>query len=294
MDRQLQSAAEEMIAAAERGRSVVAVLKSRCPAIYRQICQDRQRPELLALWGRAVNVDENAGKVIVHPAILKAIGELAGLPPRGQFVHAGLQHTYGYLFSLIDTPYGRKRARWLSTGWERGFDIDETLLGEQPKAGTLLANLTWFIGKIVFRGRNRQLRQLERNSAAVAPELVGYDFDSLPASRIEEQATLAKTRKRTLQLFTDLVPYPYQPADADAENELLIYSVQSGLRGPIKLVTSFPVRPATVRTLKRGAAAADKVKIRLRYNAYVPGWHGRAVLGRRFMLDLPPQNVRIE
>ena len=68
---------------------------------------DQEPSPLLALWGRSVNADENTGETIVHPAILAAIGALAGVPMRGRFVQAGLQHTYGYLFSLIDTPYGR-------------------------------------------------------------------------------------------------------------------------------------------------------------------------------------------
>src|SRR5262245_47126296 len=108
---QLRDAARAMVTAADSGRSVVAVLRKLCPPVYRQIVQERKRPEVLSLWGRSSNVDENAGKVIVHPAILRAIGELAGVPMPGRIVHAGLQHTYGYLFSLIETPYGFKRDR---------------------------------------------------------------------------------------------------------------------------------------------------------------------------------------
>src|SRR5256885_4802858 len=118
-NRQLQDAAKAMVTAAERGLPVLSVLKKLCPHIYRQIGHDSRFPGLLSLWGRSVNVDENAGQVIVHPAILQAIGELAGVPMRGRIVHAGLQHSYGYLFSLIDTPYGAKRDRWVSTELER-------------------------------------------------------------------------------------------------------------------------------------------------------------------------------
>src|SRR5262245_58785993 len=120
-DQQLQDAARAMVAAADAGKSVVPVLKKRCPHVYRQIVRDSKYPGLPALWGRCVNVDENAGKTIVHPAILEAIGIVAGVPMHGPVFHAGLQHTYGYLFSTLQTPYGLKRERWLSTHMEEGF-----------------------------------------------------------------------------------------------------------------------------------------------------------------------------
>src|SRR5437660_421137 len=147
----LPEAAGAMQMAAENGRPVVPLLKKHCPPIHRQIVADGNTPGLLSFWGRSANVDENVGETIVHPAILQAIGQLAGVPMRGRFVHAGLQHTYGYLFSLIDTPYGAKRDRWLTTDLENGFGLDPTLLGDRPRKGTLLGNLTWFIGRIVFR-----------------------------------------------------------------------------------------------------------------------------------------------
>src|SRR5262245_4006145 len=136
-DQQLQEAAIAMTAAAEKGRSVVPVLRTRCPYVYDQLRRDARFPGLFSLWGRCVNIDENTREVIVQPAILHALGDLAGVRVRGRVVHAGLQHTYGYLFSLIQTPYGFKRDRWTSTDLERGLGVDLTLLGERPAAGTL-------------------------------------------------------------------------------------------------------------------------------------------------------------
>src|SRR5262249_2770464 len=115
-----------------------------------------------------VNVDEYAGQTIVHPEILRAIGELAGVRMRSPVVHAGLQHTYGYLFSLIETPYGAKRDRWVTTDLETGFGLELSLLGEKPHDGTLLANLTWFLGRIVFRGRPASLPRLAKIGRAPA------------------------------------------------------------------------------------------------------------------------------
>jgi hypothetical protein len=134
----LVAAAHAMVAAAARGRRVVPVLRRLCPHVYQQIVEDRRDPVRLACWGRSVNFDEYADEIIVRPAIVRGIGELAGIPMRGRFVHAGLQHTYGYLFGLIDTPFGPKRNRWLTTDLEKGFAVDASLWGERPKQGTLL------------------------------------------------------------------------------------------------------------------------------------------------------------
>lgn len=286
-DQQLQDAAQAMTAAAASGRSVSAVLKKLCPEVYRQIRRDGQYPQLLAFWGRSVNVDENAGQTIVHPAILQAIGALSGVAMTGRVVHAGLQHTYGYLFSLIDTPYGTKRERWVSTEMERGFGFDLSLLGERPRAGTLLANLTWFLGRIVYRDRPKELARLARQIDAPAPALVHYDYSRLKVRRIVEKAVNAGKIAREITLLTDLVAYPSPPTDPHGETTLLVYSVQSGPLSPLKLVTAFPVRDDMVRALEAAVPARGPVAVRPRYNAYVAGLSGRTVSGQRLFADAP-------
>jgi hypothetical protein len=281
-DHQLQNAAQAMVAAAEKGKPVIPVMKKLCPHICRQIVADSKYPDLLSMWGRSVNVDENVGQIIVHPAILRATGELAGVPMRGMVVHAGLQHTYGYLFSLIETPYGAKRDRWVSTDLERGFGIDLSLLGDRPRRGTLLANLTWFLGKIVFRDQSAALSRLARNALAVAPALVNLDYAHLSACRILEKAVLSGTNRREVSLITDLVPYPHPPANPNADNVLLVYSIQNGARSTIKLITGFSVKDQVAQEIRASVDSNEKVPIRLRYNAYVPGIYGRTAPGRRF------------
>ncbi len=277
-----------MIAAAEGGRSVRRVLEERCPFVARQIARDGRHPGLLSLWGRSVNVDENVGQTIVPPAILGAVGELAGVPMRGRVVHAGLEHTYGYLFSLIDTPYGAKRDRWLAGNLERGLGIDPTLLGPRPREGTLLANLTWVLGRIVYRGRPAALRRLDREAEAPAPALVRNDYSRLAVCRVADRVTLPAKAGREVVLLTDLVPFPHPPADPEAENTLLIYSVRSGARAPLRLVSAFGVRPEVVRALKGAVPEEGLVPVRLRYNAYVAGLAGRTLPGRRVCFDLAP------
>jgi hypothetical protein len=280
----LQRAARAMIAAADSGRSVVRVLAAECPHIARQLRRDRRRRGLLALWGRSRNVDENVGAVIVHPAILAVIGRLAGVSMRGPDAPAGLQHTYGYLFSLIDTPYGAKRERWLSTDLERGFGIDESLLSDNPRAGTLLANATWLAGQIAFRSEARQCRRLQAQAAAAAPELTAYDFALHGARRIVEEAMLPGPG-RLVQMITDLVPFP-SVRRAARDDTLLVYSARTGAAGPLRLVTMFPVGAQTVRALEDSLPARGRVAVRPRYNAYIRGWPDGEVMGRRFLVEV--------
>ena len=265
----LRDAAQAMQAATGAGRLVAPMLAELYPPVARQIRADRDCPALFRFWGRSLNRDESGGQPIVHPSILAGVGTLAGVPMRGRAVHAGLQHTYGYLFSLIQTPYGLKRDRWVSEDWEVGFGFERSLLGPDPRAGTLLANLTWFMGRVAYRGRAGALARLRRIAPAVAPELAGYDFDRLRVCRVEEHAPPV-AGGRGVRVVTDLVPYPRGSAAGDA---VLVYSVQNGRDGAQKLITAFPVTAATVEQLK--ASASDRATIHLRYNAYLPGWRER-------------------
>ncbi|MGC3970942.1 MAG: hypothetical protein QM775_27505 [Pirellulales bacterium] len=120
-DQYLPAAAAAMITAAQRHESPAAVLRKRCPHVYRQMTSDAHRAAMFSLWGRSVNFDEHAGQTIVDPAIVEVVGELAGKSMRGEVVHAGLLHTYGYLFSVIDTPYGAKTRSLGSTLHRRGL-----------------------------------------------------------------------------------------------------------------------------------------------------------------------------
>ena len=279
-DTSLQEAAQAMRDAAERGRAVLPVLETLCPHVCRQIRSDREHAALFSFWGRSLNFDENVGRTIVDPATLGAIGELAGVPMRGRVVHAGLQHTYGYLFSLIQTPYGLKRDRWVSEDWEVGFGLDRSLLGPRPDAGTLLANLTWFAGRVAYRGLPGPLGRLNRVAAAVSPELVGYDFDRLRVCRLEERATPATGR--AVRIVTDLVPFPRPPAGG-AEDTVLVYSTQNGPRAGLKIVTAFPVKREVVEELK--ASSSCCAEVRPRYNAHLPGFDRGGTRGVRTVSD---------
>jgi hypothetical protein len=180
---------------------------------------------------------------------------------------------------LIQTPFGPKRDRWLTTDLEKGLGIESSLLSNEPKQGTLLSNLTCLMAHIAFRAQPRRLRQFD---LAAAPRLLKYPYDKLRVSRIVEQGSLANGKE--FSLFTDLADYPHRPADPRAPATLLVYSVQESERASPRLITAFPVTATAVKELT--AELGDQAPIRLRFNAYLKDLHGQTVLGRRKLVTV--------
>ena len=169
-------------------------LKQASPSLFQQITRDAEETSLKALWGTSINYDEFAKGVIVDPAILKVLAETFRVKLTDSMLaehlsNAGMEHTYGYLFSRLKTAFGYKRARWVRGDLERGFDLPVGTLGPQaPQAsgGSFFSNVTYFFGRIAFRDDPGLLRTLEKHSSGVAKCLREFDYSSLKPIRFEE------------------------------------------------------------------------------------------------------------
>ena len=212
----------------------------------------------------------------------------ASSPADGPIVHAGLQHTYGYLLSTIVTPFGYKRDRWLSPWLEQGFGLPPDVLGPNPSRGTLLANATLLAGSAAFRGDATAARRLRRIATAAAAAVRKLDFTRLAQTRIVESLSLrdAAGRFRSIRIRTDLVPFP-RPVEGCVENCLLVYSVEDSSRPGARLTTLFPVAPPFVAELTHPRQFGPAVEIRPRYNAAVPGLGRETLRGRRVLEHFP-------
>ncbi|MCA9138499.1 MAG: hypothetical protein KDB00_17125 [Planctomycetales bacterium] len=250
----------------------VSLLRRSCPQIVRQIESDVGRSGPLIFWGECRNVDEFAGKVIVEPPILESIFRIARQPLHLEHPHAGLQHTYGYLFSVIETPFGKKRDRWVSDQLEQSLDLPTDVLGPTPKFGTLLANATWLAGSIAFRGHSRRNWLKRCLGKRVAPSLRDLAIDRLSRVRSIETIKLQPVRGRQLRvsLITDLVRLPL--ADHDSDGWLLVYSIEDDRNRNPELVTLFTVSDAFAESVRQRSSLRKLSDIRLRYNAWVPGF----------------------
>jgi hypothetical protein len=249
------------------------------PAVIGELARDAQAPAMLATWGRALNYNQiaNGGysdDPIVAPAIIDELIARAGAPARqDRVVHAGVQHTYGYLFSVLATPFGFKRARWVQPTVNDGFGLPAGTIAPVPAAGTLLGNVTWLAGAIAFAGEPA-LADAHSAPALVAPAVQALDVAALHTKRLSETVTVAG---REVELRTDFVDFPHPTAAAAT---WLVYSIRED--GKSRLITAFPIT-AAARDKYESAPTGDAVPITTQYNAWVDGLTGSKLPGRRIL-----------
>lgn len=260
--------AEQLIAAATHDPArAVELFHELCPSVVGQIRTDAKRKGPFSFWGRSSNIDELANETIVAPEIIDLIAKVADRKISPLTPHAGLQHTYGYLFSLIETPYGMKRDRWIESNLESAFGLQSSTLGPDPEDGTLLANATWLSGKIAFRAKPDHLLRLESYlGGKYSSDLGTVRFDTLPQTRIIEKIGSRKRQNRKAwSLQTDLVPFPN-----DDGTSLLVYSVVEEYSNNHVLITLFPVDQAAHQELLSRAQTKQRTDIRTRFNTHIP------------------------
>ena len=261
---------------------VGAALDGTAGDIARALDSDARHPEMLALWDRSLALDELAHAPILAPAVVDALNARAHVAPReGDKTHAGVLHTYGYLLSTLPTSFGFKRARWVKRDVEQAFSLTAGALGPRPSTGTLLANLTYFAGRIAFRSDAKTRATLERLAAANLFEasLARVPYGELPITRLTESLAI---EGRTIALRTDFVPFARAVPDG-ASTHLLVYSVLDSRADGPRLVTLFPVTTAFVQRALDPASLGEAMPITTRYNAFVEGVTGATppVRGRR-------------
>jgi len=255
---------------ADSGKDLEPVFKAHIPGLLSQMDRDGENAVLLKLWGESINYDELADGEIVHPGVLSFISaRLGAAQPRGRIAHAGLEHTYGYLFSLLPTKFGFKRARWVRPDIERGLGLPEGAGGPSPDEGSLLANITCLAGGIALKDDSEAWALLERAGSGCSKAVKQYSFAGMKRVRLTEEVKLSGGREVVLR--TDFVPFS---GTYGGNTHLLVYSVyDSGLRRAY-LVTAFPVNSGFVQNATNPAGLGEGKVIQTRYNAYVEGITG--------------------
>ena len=265
-------AAREMGEKAGRSEDLALVFSTYAPGLLAQLDADKTNPALLKLWGESINYDELANGEIVSPFVLAFISARLGAPaPRGRIMHAGLEHTYGYLFSLLPTKFGFKRARWVRQDIEEGLGLAKGSVGPAPVQGTLLSNVTCLAGGIALRG-DKPAEALLAKACAHSPGAVkNFKPAAVRPQRLSETVLLPGGRKVTL--CTDFVPF-IKPAGGNTH--LLIYSVRDSAMKHAYLVTTFPVSEGFVKGATDPGGLGKDRPVQTRYNAYVEGLTGDA------------------
>ncbi|NDD92899.1 hypothetical protein EBZ37_12530 [bacterium] len=205
--------------------------------VIESLALDAKDPAIHEAWGMSLNFDAGARAEIVSRPILQALArefrteltEVDGITHQ----HAGLIHTYGYLLSNLRTPFGYKRARWVSGTVDRGLGLPAETLGPALRgASTLLSRATFLFLKVALHQDPGVWKTWRRRLLG----RVGPELDSLKLPKISR-----KIEKYPLQsggfadLITDLVALERDPAG----RRLLVYSVRRS--GQVQLITGFPV-----------------------------------------------------
>ncbi|WP_411699700.1 amino acid deaminase [Conyzicola sp.] len=208
-----------------------------------------------ARWGRSTVVDEGAGAPVLSRELFDELHEIAGLHgadiawPVG---NAGLLHVYGYLLSTAETPFGRKRDRWVDGGVARAFGLPADAFApwfETPSAAdsTPLERILALAEPFVADPADGDFTVLwidetgESGADATDP-----DANAAAGEAIASVITLART---------------VVISDDDSGATALLYAV-----GPVDaplLVTLFPLQGFDAGWLERAVAGQP----RLRYNA---------------------------
>jgi len=233
------------------------------------------------LWGLSINYDENAKGTIIPEALIDVILAAAHAPARNdRIVNAGFEHTYGYLLSILKTPYGYKRLRWVRPDIENGFGLEQGTISPAPKSGGLYMNVTYFAGQIAFRGKDAgdlAAKKLLRKARGVASSLRRYPYSSLHGRRLTETVTIAEGR--TVELRTDFVPFPKASGDATGGNtELLVYSIRDSAEPLPYLISAFPIAKGFSDGALNPANLGEGKPVMTRYNAFVPGMTDTKIL----------------
>ncbi|MDA8130322.1 MAG: hypothetical protein M0011_02340 [Elusimicrobia bacterium] len=252
------------------GADIAKTLREHAPGLLAQVDADKANGRLLGLWGESINYDELAEGQIVDPGILAFIAARLGAPaPDGRIMHAGAEHTYGYLFSLLPTKFGFKRARWVRPDIEDGLGLPRGTAGPSPSSGTLLSNVTCIAGGIALRDDPRAFASLREAGASCAP--AARRFIEAGAGRVRLTEDVGLPGGRTVSLRTDFVRFA---KSSGTNSRLLIYSVKDSAAAHAYLVTAFPVSEEfEEKATARSGLGTDK-PVQTRYNAFVRGLTG--------------------
>jgi hypothetical protein len=250
------------------------------PTLFLQIKLDANNREVLSLWGESFNFDSGAKKKIITDSTLNDLQELFNIKSDGHVVHAGVVHTYGYLFSNLETPYGYKRKRWIDPEVNNAFGLKGNSLSPSTKEGTLLSNVTFFAGKIAFT-EQKNLEKLY-SLKNVSSELKYFDYSSLKVKILSEFVELPKDLRIIIR--THFVRF--QNPNGPNQNEyLLIYSTQDLDSKRERLVTVFPItREAYFKTTDPVLMGRDR-PIQAKYNMFLTNKNDIRLSGLREIIE---------
>ena len=253
-------------------------LNEKLPGFINEIDLDSKAKDLVNVWGLSQNLEETlfpSGPKLIPENLLRFVVNLWQAPYNDTYTegNAGLNHTYGYLFSTVPTSHGYKRNRYTQGEIEEGLGLPAGLFSGIPTRGTLFTNFTKFIGTIAFRDNAASAKELSeaQDSGKVTKitELENYSYKTVPVKRLVE---IAKNDRFYLEMRTDVVMFT-KPNTKGKNTALLIYSIDFHSQGQAarpRLINAFPVDNNFVTAVFNPAGLGEGVQLKLKYNAALP------------------------
>ncbi len=260
----------------EKKESILSILKDKNSHLYKQIQNDARDMSLTSFWGKSLNFDSGAKNKIIADQILSDLQAVFSIHNDNYIVHAGITHTYGYLFSVLETPYGYKRKRWIDSSLNYAFSLSEQSLSPETKNGGLLSNITYFSGMIAFKEQEQKNRL--KNLLNVSLEIKNFDYSMLKVNHLEEVVSGDESTNVTLRTTLVLLPKKMK----DSENDyLLIYSLYDQKKRHEVLITAFPIKADAYKKITDPRELGGNRPIVVRYNAYWPALMEKNLSGSR-------------
>lgn len=259
--------------------SILNSIQNKSPALYQQIKSDSEDKALLVCWGQSINFDSGAKATILDHKLIAELQSKFGIKNDNHFVHAGIMHTYGYLFSSLITPYGFKRTRWTKPTLNKGFGLNNLSLSPFAIEGTLLSNITYFAGKLAFKNIEN-IKNLDKLSH-VSNEIKNYNYQSLNRIVLDENIKSPKNIQKILR--STLVKFITKP-NGEENDYLLIYSFEDLKNREEKLITAFPIKTDAYLKIVDAMALGTDRPIIVRYNAYIGTTQDDRLSGKRLIL----------
>lgn len=268
---------EELVHQASNSKkSIISILQEKSPDLYRQIQKDSQDQALLSFWGQSLNFDSGANKKILSDQLISDLQGQFGIKNDNMHVHAGVTHTYGYLFSILETPYGFKRKRWILPTLNDAFAFNGNGLSPATTEGGLLSNITYFAGRLAFKHKSDQLAL--SNLLNVSSEVKNFDYSKLSLDILEEKIIVAEVP--LISLRTTFVRLPFKRA-GEENDFLLIYSALRLRDNKEVLITAFPIKEEAYKKITATDSLGANKAISVRYNAYLEGLMEQKLSGIR-------------
>lgn len=238
------------------------------PKLKNQLEAVKKQSIIFKQWGRSLNFDENAKKEIVNKTVIDCLSDFLDCPRfKKNTYNAGILHCYGYLFSLIQTPYGLKRKRWTGNTLSKGFGFSNKELQIQCRSGSLIGNITYFLSMVTASEKKKKEVCSNPWTKLVSPSVKDYSYESLEIQTKTVRTEVGSQKKREkLLVVYDVVRLP-KPVKS-GESHLLIYRIGPSKKS-LSFITAFPIQKDFANQIAKLPVETKRKEHFLRFNATV-------------------------